>query len=151
MKRGWIFTGSGPDLGMIEVLGKVDEVVSYSYLKEVALHNLKEEMQCLKDQIEKIDSDEYLKTGRLPPCAAWMNEEQRLIVVAASKDRAKQLIGCSRQAFRKDWSQCEGVWWYQYAAEEGFLREVIGDDGIGIGVYLRAPKPDPLIANTVRD
>ena len=117
MKQGWQIIKTANGIELIEVVAKAGEVASYEFCKRNAIQNLQE-------QIDRIESDEFLRTRSRPAFRAWIWEEKQIMLFAETKERAMAISGQTRKAFNTIWRECVGTWWYLLAKEEGFKSNV---------------------------
>ena len=143
--QGWRLTGDGPNLAIAEVKQQNDlGLTSYSEAREQALTKLRRHVQPYLDQIERLESDEFAATGRLPEFKAWQHSRGRrhTLVLAKTKKRAIELVEGTRYGFEESWEPCGGTWWYEYAVEEGAFVEETDENNRGKGVFLRPLSQD---------
>lgn len=136
--QGWRLAGDGPNLAIAEVKQDNDiEITTYLDAREQALTILRDHVQPYLEQIERLESDEFATSGKLPDFKAWQRNFNRQVIVAKTKKRAIELARESRYGFDQSWARCSGTWWYQYAEDEGVIVEETDDKKRGTGVYLR--------------
>lgn len=121
MKQGWKISQTTIGVELVEVVANADEVASYEFVKQSALQMLNEQLNLCQQQIQRIESNEYLKLGRMPRFKAWLMKDHQLMVVAESKEDAMDVTGLTRKAFNEAWAQCEDTWWYALAKTRGFV------------------------------
>jgi hypothetical protein len=121
MKQGWKIGQTTNGVELVEVVANADEVASYEFAKQSALQMLNEQLNLCQRQIQRIESNEYLKIGRMPRFKAWLMKGHQLMVVAESKEGAMDVTGLTRRVFNEAWTQCEGTWWYGLAKSRGFV------------------------------
>ena len=121
MKQGWRIDQTTNGVELVEVVANADEVASYEFAKQSALQMLNQQLNLCQQQIQRIESNEYLKIGMMPRFKAWLMKEHQLMVVAESKEDAMDVTGLTRKAFNEAWTQCEGTWWYALAKARAFV------------------------------
>jgi len=140
-RKGWRAIGNGPNLAIAEVrLSGSEELTSYQEAKEEALVTLRNHVQRYLDQIERLESDNFAATGRLPEFKAWELSwygRPYTLVFAKTKKRAIELVEDTRYGFEESWEPCEGTWWYEHCVEEGVFVEETDENDRGTGVFLR--------------
>ncbi|TWU49345.1 hypothetical protein [Rubripirellula reticaptiva] len=136
--QGWRLSGDGPNLAIAEVKQDNDiDITTYLDAREQALTILRDHVQPYLEQIERLESDEFATSGKLPRFKVWQRNFNRQLVIAKTKKRAIELVRESRYGFDQSWALCSGTWWYQYAEDEGVIVEETDDKEKGTGVYLR--------------
>lgn len=121
MKQGWKISQTTIGVELVEVVANADEVASYEFAKQSALKMLNQQLNLCQQQMQRIESNEYLKIGKMPRFKAWLMKEHQLMVVAESKEDAMDVTGLTRRVFNEAWTQCEGTWWYGLAKARGFV------------------------------
>jgi hypothetical protein len=140
-RKGWRKIGNGSNLAIAEVRLSGSEVLtSYQEAKEEALVTLRNHVQPYLDQMERLESDNFAATGRLPELKAWELSwygRPHTLVFAKTKKRAIELVEDTRYGFEESWEPCEGTWWYEHGVEEGVFVEETDENNRGTGVFLR--------------
>ncbi len=137
MKRtGWVVMGADSDIHPVEIkLDDGDDEQSYSEAKEQVLIQLRDHVAPYLNQINRLESDEFALTRKLPEFKAWRNYRRNAVVIAKTKKRACDIACKTRYSFDLDWRECDGDWWYDLAAEEGLWIEEIDEKKVGTGIF----------------